>query len=95
MELYKTGVEAPIFRNWTAGTIVAVPPLLLLLKFMPPWLTVKAVLPAVLVSKNSLPRSGCVERCIAGAALVVELYQPAAGDGGVVGATRVEKIHCP
>ena len=71
------------------------PALLLFLKFMLPVDDGEScVAGGARVEKIRYPEMG-VERCIASAALVVELYQPAAGDGGVAGAAPFEEIRRP
>ena len=85
MELYETGVEAPVFRNWTASidsrcaSTAVVKEVHVALDDGE-----GCVAGGARVEKIRYPEVG-VDRCIAGAAPVVELYQPTAGDGGVAG----------
>jgi len=92
-ELYETGIEAPILRNWKPSSDSR--------------FASTAVVKEIHVARGD--GESCVaagahvvkirhpevrgDRCIAGAALVVELYRPTAGDVGVTGGGGVIEDH--
>ena len=88
MELYETGIEAPVLRNWKAGidsrcaSTAVVKEIHVALDDGE-----GCIAGGARVEKTRLPEVG-VDRCIAGATPIVELYQPTAGDGGVAGRGR-------